>query len=654
VRVRTNTSEADPVIRPSWLRYCVAVLTVGVVLLTKLLLDPLITEQSPFLLLAGAVMVSAWFGGFGPGLLATALGAFGADYFFLPPENSFTGPGVALLPLALFTVQGLVISALTEALHSARQRANASTLETRSHLQRLRQSEKLYRTVMEQAAENIFLVDVKTKRILEANAGFYASLGYTPQQLKSMTLYDVVAHDRESVDRNVQRTMREGHRSIGERQYRRKGGSLIDVEVGAGLISYSGREVLCVVAHDVTERKRAEAALRRSLDALLALYETGQLLSSSLKREEIGSSLLRIIGGVSGTTAAVINLSDDRKRLHAWRTIGPETLLASVRDEPEARAARRAAFEAEEERLLEMESPNLQEERLAGLFLPLRLHDRVIGVLEVYGLKHPTESMAMETFFPSLANQAASALENAQLYEELAEHRRRLQDLVGKLVTAQEEERRRVAYEVHDGLAQVAAAAYQHLQNFAADNPPSSTHGEEVLDQALEMLQHTVGEARNVVADLRPTVLDDFGLAAALSLQVERLSDEGLRASYDETLGGKRLPEVVETALFRVAQEALTNVRKHARADRVHVALERRGKAVRLQVRDWGRGFAVGGVTDGADSNEKIGLSSMRERVALLGGRLEIHSEPGAGTLVVAEVPLQEEIDTEGGGDAGE
>jgi signal transduction histidine kinase len=168
------------------------------------------------------------------------------------------------------------------------------------------------------------------------------------------------------------------------------------------------------------------------------------------------------------------------------------------------------------------------------------------------------------------------------------------------------------------------------------------------------MLQQTVGEARNVVADLRPTVLDDFGLATALRLQVERLSDEGLRASYEETLGGGRLPEVVETALFRVAQEALTNVRKHARADRVHVALERRGQAVRLQVRDWGRGFVVDGVTDGADPSDKVGLSSMRERIALLAGHLEIHSEPGAGTLMVAEIPLQEEIDTEGGGDDGE
>jgi signal transduction histidine kinase len=154
-----------------------------------------------------------------------------------------------------------------------------------------------------------------------------------------------------------------------------------------------------------------------------------------------------------------------------------------------------------------------------------------------------------------------------------------------------------------------------------------------------------------VVADLRPTVLDDFGLVTALRLQVERLSSEGLRASYEETLGEERLPEAVETTLFRVAQEALTNVRRHARTDRAHVVLERGAHEVRLQVRDWGLGFVADDLTDGANPSEKVGLSSMRERVALLGGHFEIHSELGVGTVVVAEIPLQEETDLEGAGD---
>src|SRR5918999_2981011 len=131
----------------------------------------------------------------------------------------------------------------------------------------LRQSEALYRTVVEQAEENIFLVDAKSRRVLEANDALLRSLGYTHDELKEMTLYDIVAHDQESVDLNIGRIMVEGHRSLGERQYRRKDGSLADVEVNVSAVPYNGEKVMCVVAHDVTERKRAERMLEEIREA---------------------------------------------------------------------------------------------------------------------------------------------------------------------------------------------------------------------------------------------------------------------------------------------------------------------------------------------------------------------------------------------------
>src|SRR5215213_2195408 len=131
----------------------------------------------------------------------------------------------------------------------------------------LRQSEALYRTVVEQAAENIFLVDAETRRVLEANDALLRSLGYTEDELKEMTLYDIVAHERESVDLNIGRIMVEGHRSLGERQYRRKDGSLADVEVNVSAVPYNGEKAMCVVAHDVTERKRAERMLEEIREA---------------------------------------------------------------------------------------------------------------------------------------------------------------------------------------------------------------------------------------------------------------------------------------------------------------------------------------------------------------------------------------------------
>src|SRR5215203_1947153 len=122
----------------------------------------------------------------------------------------------------------------------------------------LRQSEALYRTVVEQAEENIFLVNAKSRRVLEANDALLRSLGYTEDELKEMTLYDIVAHDQESVDLNIGRIMVEGHRSLGERQYRRKDGSLADVEVNVSAVPYNGEKAMCVVAHDVTERMLEE------------------------------------------------------------------------------------------------------------------------------------------------------------------------------------------------------------------------------------------------------------------------------------------------------------------------------------------------------------------------------------------------------------
>ena len=505
----------------------------------------------------------------------------------------------------------------------------------------LRQSEGRYRTVVKQAAEGIFVVDIDTKLILEANAAYRDLLGYTAQDMLGLglTLYDVVAHDRESIDDYVRQIVEDRVHFIGERRHRRKDGSLVDVEVGSSVIPYGDGEALCVIVHDISERKRSAERLQRSLDALLGLYEAGQILSSSLEREEIGSRLLEIASRVSNLTAAVISIPDEEGELRIWRSTGLEGLWRKVRFSPEAVSARQKVLETRKYQTIRLRQPgNADGPHLVSLNLPLLVRDRLIGVLEAYGPEALTERQYEETLI-SLANQGASALENARLYAELAKRENRLQDLIRKLITAQEEERRKVSYEVHDGLAQTAAGAHQLLQAFARQHPPTSDKGRKDLARVLKLVQQTVGEARYVIADLRPTALDDLGLAAAVRLQVEKISSQGSQVDYEEALGDERLPAEVETALFRVAQEALTNVNKHAPSARVRITLRRLNDSVRLQVRDWGPGFNPEKITDGGGPGERLGLSSMRERVALLGGHLEVHSRPGEGTEVVAEIP---------------
>jgi signal transduction histidine kinase len=298
-----------------------------------------------------------------------------------------------------------------------------------------------------------------------------------------------------------------------------------------------------------------------------------------------------------------------------------------------------------EHRLFRLRGPE-GDGQLVGLCLPLRTKERVDAMLEAYGPESLAGEDAVE-FLRSLAAQAASALENARLYNELAEREARLKELVGKLLTAQEEERRRVAYEVHDGLTQVAVSSYQHLQAFAAQHPPGSSAGQEMLDRCLGFIRRTVDEARRVIADLRPTVLDDFGLETALRLQVDDLNDEGWQIDFRSGSGAGRLPVAVETALYRVTQEALTNVRKHSGDLAASVELERAGRCVWLRIEDRGKGFDAKDVPKVGGPGERVGLSSMRERVELVGGTFEIRSEEGVGTTIRARVPLPDDVEME-------
>ena len=502
----------------------------------------------------------------------------------------------------------------------------------------LRQREDLYRTVVEQAAENIFVVDFETKRILEANAALHASLGYTAEELRRLTIYEIVAHDRESVDLSIERISKNGRLFLGERQFRRKDGCVVDVEVNVSPILYGGREAMCVVAHDVTERKKAEEGLRRSLEVLLALREAGQILGSTLESEEVVSRLLGIMRRVSNLTATVISVRDGDGRVRVWRSGGLERLWPRARYAPEAEAARRAALENGGQRLFRLRHPDSEAEDLTGLCLPFLARNRLAGVLEAYGSEDLADGEMIE-IIGSLTSQAASALENALLYQDLAEREQRLHDLVGQLLRVQEEERRRVAYEVHDGLAQVASAAHQRLQTYARRHLPESHKGEQDLRRIVQLVHQTVGEARRIIGNLRPTALDDFGLAAAVSQAVDQLRGEGWSVYYEPKLGNIRLPAAIETAVFRASQEALTNVRKHARTGEVCVELSRDNGGVRLRVRDRGQGFDPDRLNT-TGPGERVGIAGMRERIALLGGRFELWSYPGEGTLVSVDVPL--------------
>ena len=184
----------------------------------------------------------------------------------------------------------------------------------------LKQSEKLYRTVIEQATENICLVDIESRCIVESNTAFREALGYTEAELRGMTLYDVVAHDRQSVDRNVEQTIHEGRSFVGQRRYRRKDGSLLEVEASGSIILRHGRETLCVVAHDVTERARAHRLLEERVATLSRIAAN---LAFDVPAEDTLDSLAESAVKASTAVACGVVLVDRKdETLHLFGSYG--------------------------------------------------------------------------------------------------------------------------------------------------------------------------------------------------------------------------------------------------------------------------------------------------------------------------------------------
>lgn len=206
-----------------------------------------------------------------------------------------------------------------------------------------------------------------------------------------------------------------------------------------------------------------------------------------------------------------------------------------------------------------------------------------------------------------------------------------------RLLAAQEEERRRIARELHDELGQILTAAKLNLQALSRQEAPVAAVN---LAPALVSLERALAATRDLSLELRPSILDDLGLVPALRWQLDRVGrDADLAVHFATNLDDERFASELETACFRIAQEALTNVARHAAAREAWVEVAREDGWLGLSVRDDGRGFDVAAMTARGIAGQSLGLLGMRERASLAGGELEIRSRPGAGTEVHARVP---------------
>ncbi|HEY0069514.1 MAG TPA: PAS domain S-box protein, partial [Chloroflexia bacterium] len=293
----------------------------------------------------------------------------------------------------------------------------------------IRESEERYRAVVEQTSEGIYLADLETRRILEANAAFLVMLGYTADELTGLKMQDIIAHDGESIERNMVRLQQNKRLAIGERKYRRKDGSLVDVEVSTNLIYHAGRHVICVSAHDMTERKRHEERIQRQLERVAALRSIDTAITGSLDLRLTLSILLDQVTAQLKVHAADVLLLNPRTQTleygagRGFRFGGIAQSRLRLGEGYAGKAAlQRHVFRIEN--LSDtgdlMRAPLIAGEDFVTYFaVPLLAKGQIKGVLEIFHRSAVEPEAEWLDFLETLAGQAAIAIDNATLFDDL-------------------------------------------------------------------------------------------------------------------------------------------------------------------------------------------------------------------------------------------
>jgi signal transduction histidine kinase len=382
------------------------------------------------------------------------------------------------------------------------------------------------------------------------------------------------------------------------------------------------------------ENARLYEASNRWSRQLETLHEVGNALATETDLEQLLDLVVRRLRELLGARVVALALPSGSDELRFAAVAGADDLLGTTLSRSGSKSG--AVIERRRSERIEsvMDDPEVHQEvsrRIAartGMWVPLIARDQVIGVLEIHDKEGEDARFSHEDLrlAETFAARAAVAVELSQ---------RVARDAMRRVVEAQELERRRLARELHDETGQALTSillGLKPLEDALAGDPGRAAALAGLREQVVSALQ----DVRRLAVELRPAVLDDYGLVPALERLIDSFAEQSdVRVDFHSALGEARLPSEVETALYRVVQESLTNIVKHANARNVSVSLARRKSGVAAVIEDDGVGFDQRTV-----SQDGIGLLGMRERLALIDGRLEIESRPGAGTTLVAEVPV--------------
>jgi len=465
---------------------------------------------------------------------------------------------------------------------------------------RAEESLQLFRNLIDQSNDAIEVIDPNTLRFIDCNESAYRSLGYSREEFLSLTIFDIDSLIDPAAIARQEVEMKESGFATLESLHLRKDGTTFPVEVNVKLVRLE-RDYRLAVVRDISGRKRAEKALRESEERYRELFEnakdaiyihdlSGRYISMNHAAEKLcGYPRDQIIGKHFSNFVSPRDLKHVRRNLCKKLDIEVET-----------------AYEIE---LITKDRRRVPVEVVSRLIYE---NGKAIGV----------QGTARDI------SERKHAQEVLQMYSR-------------RLMEAQEAERQSLARELHDEIGQVLTAVRINLQSIQRSGGADLNLSQ--LDESVAIVDEALGRVRELSIDLRPSLLDDLGLSAALRWYVDRYAQRtGIIAEVlDGFQDGGRLPRELETACFRIAQAALTNVARHARASSVSVQLERSREKMLLTVIDDGVGFDLDNLRKNALAASALGLRGMEERALAVGGYIKIDSGAGRGTRIRAAFPLR-------------
>lgn len=463
----------------------------------------------------------------------------------------------------------------------------------------LAESRERYRLLFDRAPYPMWVVDLETLAFLDVNETAIRHYGYSRDEFLRMTAKDI--RPPEDVPRFLEAVplAQDSLRIEGIWRHLKKDGSIIDVEIGLYSFMSNGRRARLAVVNDVTEPRRMTTQLRESEERFRRIFDSAP----------IGMGLVGPDGRFMRVNDAFCLMVGYSHAELAGKT------FSDITHPQDAAADRRLA-----------------EQVFAGKLQTYQLEKRYLTKTGKTIWGHLTVS--------GLLDGGGGARYALGMVKDISERKRAeatRSQWVERIIAAQEEERRRIARELHDGIGQILISLAVGLRSIEDEGCVESTL------PRMRILRQTattaVKDLRGIARGLRPSVLDDLGMYEALRQYARDYAlTQGIAVNlYIQGEEQPRLPGPVETALYRIVQEAMTNVMKHSAAQHVGVVLNCGPSRISLVVEDDGCGFE----TAGSKSAAGIGIASMRERAALLRGTVEIESSPGKGTAVYVRLPLK-------------